>query len=1192
MIGPSYTLRTVNYESQKTLNMFVESDEVGTQQAGPTAKEREPQMLVSVPGQLKIGQMPKSPIRGLHYTAFGKIICVAGNTVYYLNTPDNGVTWTAPTPIADLTTSTGPVCIADGIPNYYNGIVNSGMISLVVVVDGSNYGVVFEEGTTTAIQLNNGNSYNGASFVTFQDGFFVFTQNIQSPTCFFASDPLNISALDEVTVNLGPDYISRVISDHDILWIIGGRSSSVWQNTGGGVGSNIFQQIPGSYAEGGSAFPHTIAKASGQLLWVNSDDRGFGQVFMAAGYRGVRISNHAVEQWLQSFPSLVGASAWTYQDLGHTFYVLNVPGATTTWAYDLIEKSWSERAFFKDGNFSRDRVEHHIQLGANYNGLHLCGDYQNGNLYKLSNDVYTLNGEPIYRIRTAPHASNSLNRLFFSQAQADIEGGVGLDLPGYPYFVGYDTSGTPITTAVSNVVMDGSSPTWTFVDSNRMVQTPLTSPTPTISASVPWSNTYTITGNTLTATAIDFPVSTTQFGTGTGALSNFTFTSGGLASGTTITAADIYVSDWRGNNLQSTTPITNMCLDSENFTTSNWVYKGLKSVTPAVWNQYPTTIKNIYRPSANTTAIAGTVTYSSITNTANAYDSTDESLSVGGTYASAICGGGMSENAATITYTNFGSGINVTGTLNLSLATHILYSTTSEASIIKYSLDNGATFTIFARSNTASVSEPESIWNGKLFSTNIPIQKPLTIPDMSQFQIQVMSWNYRSAGSQTLETKVYDICFISATSTDSAIPENAPDGVNTGTYIVEDKSYGPHSLATPFSVNSGDVSVASCYYQIGDSTRNLEMAIQSPQVAFTASITGNQLTVVTPPTTGSLAVGMTIEGVAVPPNTTITAGTASPYTISWTADSDTPVAAEAMVAYTYIAKSHFTPAGVATSDIGSATITPVGTVFQGSITGNQLTVSNVFSGNLAVGQTISGSGVPAGLTITAGTASPYTLSATLSSPISSELMYVSAGATSTGIFRCSITGTASSTGIHHAGINLYNTNTAVKNAYVGNNASKLGIWGFQIQKDSLTKYIKSSSGVSGVDYITINLSTGTVSFNQPPIVGALLTWNGTVHGVSVYPLTLTASFSYSGYPAIYTYIGTDPQMSLSFSDDGGHTFSPERAVSMGRVGNYTRRCIWRRLGMSRDRVFRITCREPVKFSLIGWEVRANGSEIN
>ncbi len=63
--------------------------------------------------------------------------------------------------------------------------------------------------------------------------------------------------------------------------------------------------------------------------------------------------------------------------------------------------------------------------------------------------------------------------------------------------------------------------------------------------------------------------------------------------------------------------------------------------------------------------------------------------------------------------------------------------------------------------------------------------------------------------------------------------------------------------------------------------------------------------------------------------------------------------------------------------------------------------------------------------------------------------------------------------------------------------------------------------------------------------------------------------------------GEDPQAMLDWSDDGGHTWSNEHWVSIGKIGEYQNRAIWRRLGKARSRVFRVTVSDPVKVVMLG-----------
>jgi hypothetical protein len=64
-------------------------------------------------------------------------------------------------------------------------------------------------------------------------------------------------------------------------------------------------------------------------------------------------------------------------------------------------------------------------------------------------------------------------------------------------------------------------------------------------------------------------------------------------------------------------------------------------------------------------------------------------------------------------------------------------------------------------------------------------------------------------------------------------------------------------------------------------------------------------------------------------------------------------------------------------------------------------------------------------------------------------------------------------------------------------------------------------------------------------------------------------------------------MILRWSDDGGHTWSNERWGSIGAIGDFSKRVIWRRLGMTlklRDRVYEISGTDPVKIAIMGAEL--------
>jgi hypothetical protein len=73
-------------------------------------------------------------------------------------------------------------------------------------------------------------------------------------------------------------------------------------------------------------------------------------------------------------------------------------------------------------------------------------------------------------------------------------------------------------------------------------------------------------------------------------------------------------------------------------------------------------------------------------------------------------------------------------------------------------------------------------------------------------------------------------------------------------------------------------------------------------------------------------------------------------------------------------------------------------------------------------------------------------------------------------------------------------------------------------------------------------------------------------------------------------VGADPQAMLRWSNDGGSTWSKEYWTSIGLVGKYKNRAIWRRLGMARDRVFEVVVSDPINAVIISANLKATQGE--
>lgn len=396
-IGPTYKLRTVNVDCQRCVNLYPEIDELQTANHGETGA------LMSTPGLTKVATLGTGPVRGVYYTSTGRLAVVSGNTVYRVESD-----WSH-TVVGTILSSSGRVSMSD------NG-------TQLIIVDGTNTGFIVSLVTGVMTQITAA-GFRGANTVSFQDGYFM-CNNPDTGQWYISGlyDGFSWDALDFATAEGQPDNLVGLISNLRQVWLFGTRTTEVWWNTG--AQDFPFGRIDGAYIEFGCASAASIAKVANSVCWLGEGPNAKGVVWMAEGYQPKRISNHSVEEAIRTYGDLSATTAYSYQQDGHVFYCLNFTNANTTWVFDVVTGQWHERAYLgSDGNFERARPDCY----ALAYGYQVLGDYQNGNLYVYDFADYTDDGNPLPRMRRAPHISNGMNRMFFNRLQLDIEGGVGTD---------------------------------------------------------------------------------------------------------------------------------------------------------------------------------------------------------------------------------------------------------------------------------------------------------------------------------------------------------------------------------------------------------------------------------------------------------------------------------------------------------------------------------------------------------------------------------------------------------------------------------------------------------------------------------------------------------------------------------------------------------------------------------------------
>jgi hypothetical protein len=293
---------------------------------------------------------------------------------------------------------------------------------LFVAANGPSY--IYNSQTNVFQQITDPD-FPGAVTVSYLDGYFIFNEpNSQKIWVTSLLDGLSVDPLDFASAEGSPDGLVAVIVNNREAWLFGTNSIEVWYDAG--TPDFPLARIQGASNEIGCAATFSVAKLDNSIFWLGQDARGRGIVYRNNGYTGVRASNHAIEWQIQQYGNISDAIAYTYQQDGHSFYVLTFPTVQKTWVYDVATQSWHERAGWSNGNFIRYRPN----CQTTFNNEVILGDYESGNLYAYDLDVYADNGQIqkwLRSWRVIPSGQNNLRRTAQHSLQLDCETGVGLN---------------------------------------------------------------------------------------------------------------------------------------------------------------------------------------------------------------------------------------------------------------------------------------------------------------------------------------------------------------------------------------------------------------------------------------------------------------------------------------------------------------------------------------------------------------------------------------------------------------------------------------------------------------------------------------------------------------------------------------------------------------------------------------------
>ncbi len=415
-VGPSDPLAAGKFDSSRTCNLYVELSPLGA------GKNQEPGYLIGTPGLRPVTSLGTGTVRALYTPTSDTrtVYAVLGNQLY--QTTDGFATHTL---IGSLNTSVGPVEFADnGTGPSDPTMPSSAPSTSVFLVDGQ-FGYTFKAATpTTTFAVVTDAHFYPSSSISYQDGYFIF--NAVNSGYFFVSN-INDTTFQSLNTALKSglgDKIVSVISNNRTIFLLGSQSCEKWWNTGGSttiIGN--FSRVDGWFHSIGCSSSASVQSLNDEFFFVGPNEQGALCVW-AMTDAPQRISNIAVERFLQGTTDQSGITAWGYQQNGHWFYGVNAPGVNTTWVWDNSTQLWCERQSY-DATFTLGR---HLMDSVTYcqgtNTLY-AGGTLDGTVYALDL-FYGQDGSlPIRRERTFLPLTASLYNFFASMLQVDLQAGVG-----------------------------------------------------------------------------------------------------------------------------------------------------------------------------------------------------------------------------------------------------------------------------------------------------------------------------------------------------------------------------------------------------------------------------------------------------------------------------------------------------------------------------------------------------------------------------------------------------------------------------------------------------------------------------------------------------------------------------------------------------------------------------------------------
>lgn len=323
-------------------------------------------------------------------TVFGdnktsKMFTVVNDAVYYFDSSLSRIF------VGRLETTTGDVFIAAN---------NVGQVAIsdrkdIWVYNDSVTPPTFTKALTGGIALN-----FRPGFITYQNGR-ILAADLDSNdwrlsevdnAASYPDDAQHVGKIE--TKNDNAQAVVRVPGKGNQILVFGKTVTESWFD----VGAQLFpyQRSTNSNIDYGCINPATIAFTDRFVVWLGFNEKSGATIMMSDGGQSRQLSNDGINFRLAQLSKPEDSFGFIFRQDGHVLYVLTFPTDDVSYMYDFN----TERFF----TVSDPSLSHHIaKFVTFFNGKYYFVSFIDGNLYKLSSQIFLADGEEIPRIRVCPN---------------------------------------------------------------------------------------------------------------------------------------------------------------------------------------------------------------------------------------------------------------------------------------------------------------------------------------------------------------------------------------------------------------------------------------------------------------------------------------------------------------------------------------------------------------------------------------------------------------------------------------------------------------------------------------------------------------------------------------------------------------------------------------------------------------------